>query len=60
MSELLLQHGSTIAVGIVVAVVIALSAYTTYKDSKTSPCGGNCSGCSTGETSYCNTKKIGR
>jgi len=58
MAALLAQHASTIVVGAVVSLVIALSAYWAYKNAKSSPCGGGCSGCS--ESSCCRTQKIGR
>jgi len=58
MAAFLAQYGSTIAVGAVVASVIVFSAYQTFKNAKSSPCGGGCSGCSgCGETSHCHTKE---
>ena len=55
MLELLATYGSTLAVGSVVSLIIAFSAYSTYKNAKSSPCGGNCSGC--GKVFHCNTQK---
>ena len=55
MLELLALHGSTIVVGAAVALIIAFSAYGAYKGAKSSPCGGNCSGC--GDISHCPTQK---